>query len=70
MHEVKKFRLTICADVWDVIGECALWLLEEAIATEKAKRGFDDIFPEPLVIYNPRGSASQRPEHLPLNSWF
>ena len=71
MHRVKKFRLTMCVDVWDPVGECALGLLEGAIATEKAKGGFSDIFPEPLVIYNPRGSRSQTLEYRrPLNPWL
>lgn len=70
MHEVKRFRLTMCADICGAMGECALWLLKGAIATEKARGGFSDVFPEPLVICNLRGSRSQNLEHRRLNPWL
>jgi hypothetical protein len=31
-------------------------MLEEAVAEEKAKNGFDDFFSEPLVMHNPQVS--------------
>ena len=59
MHEVRGFQLVLCLDVWDRVGEYTMQMLKMAVAAEKAKRGFDDTFPEPLVTYSPRGSPRQ-----------
>jgi len=53
VHEARDFRLVLCADVWDPIGEYAVQMLRQAVAEEKANEGFDTFFLEPLVIYNP-----------------
>ena len=37
-------------------------MLKEAVATEKAKGGFDDLSSEPVVLYSPQGSYPQRSE--------
>ena len=39
----------LCACVWESRKECAVKLLEEAVAAEKARGGFNDLLPEPLV---------------------
>ena len=54
VHKVRAFRLVLCANVWGCVGEYPVRILEEAVAEEKAKKGFDKNFPEPLVIYNPQ----------------
>ena len=56
MHKTRNIRLVLCVDVWDRVGEHAVRVLEQAVAAEKARRGFGDVFPEPLVIYSPRRS--------------
>ena len=55
-HRVRDFRLVLCADIWDPVGEYAVRTLKEAVAEEKAKKGFDDFFSEPLVTHNPQRS--------------
>ena len=54
MHKARNFRLVLCVDVLDCMGGYAMQVLERAIAAEKAKGGFDSLFPEPLLIYRPR----------------
>ena len=54
-HKVQNFRLVLCADVCDCMGEYSVQELENAVAAEKASGGFDSIFTEPLVTYSPRG---------------
>ena len=51
--KVKNFELVLRADVWGPVGEYAVRRLEEAVAAEKAKKGFDNFSSEPLVIYDP-----------------
>ena len=65
MHEVRDFRLVLCADVWDRVGDYAVRMLREAVATEETTRGFDT-FPKPLVVYSPRTS---RPGNLLEGFW-
>ena len=54
LHKVRDFRLVLCADVWNGAGEFSEQMLKKAVAAEKAERGFDGIFPEPLVTHNLR----------------
>ena len=56
IYKVREFRLVLCADVRYRVVEYTVQVLREAIAAEKAERGFDVFFPEPLVIHNPRES--------------
>ena len=56
MHKVRDFRLVLCVDVWGGVGEYCTRRLKQVIAAEKAKSGFDDAYPEPLVLYSPRRS--------------
>jgi hypothetical protein len=64
MHKVREFRLMLCADVWDCAGVYAVCTLQQAVAAEKAQRGFDGVFSEPLVISRPRGSSAEVSEQL------
>ena len=51
-HKVRAFRLVLCAHVWGCVGDSyPVRMLEEAVAQEKNKRGFDDFSSDPLVIY-------------------
>lgn len=50
MYKVRDFRLVLCATTWESREECVLQLLKEVVAAEKARGGFNDLFPEPLVI--------------------
>ena len=64
IREGRDFRLVLCADVWDRVGEYSVRVLKEAVAAEKARRGFDNIFPEPLVVYSPRASRPKGPRRM------
>jgi len=63
MHKVRDFRPVLCVDVWDYVMKDAVWDLKWAVVKEKAKGGFNDVFPEPLVISRPRGSPPLYSEH-------
>ena len=52
-HKVRGFQLELSAIVSGYTGECRLQMLKETIAKEKARKGFDASFSEPLVRYNP-----------------
>ena len=56
MCMMRNFRLVLCADVWDYVGEHAVGILKRAVATEKAAERLDYLPSEPLVICSPRGS--------------
>ncbi|KAF9647303.1 hypothetical protein BDM02DRAFT_3188131, partial [Thelephora ganbajun] len=60
MHEIQDFQLVLCTDVWDGIGKYSAEMLKQAIAAEKARgvfdNVFDNVFQEPSVIYSPQGS--------------
>jgi len=64
IREIRDFRLVLCADVWHRVGGYSVRVLKEAVAAEKARRGFDDIFPEPLVIYSPRAVRPKGPRRM------
>jgi len=53
LYKVRDFRLMLSATVSGCVAEYATRMLEEAVAEEKTKNGFDDHFPEPVVLYNP-----------------
>jgi len=55
LRKVRDFRLVLCADACDG-GYGYERTLKNAIAAEKAERGFDSIFPEPLVTSILRGA--------------
>lgn len=54
IRKVRDFRSALCADVWDCVREYSVRVLEMAIAVGTANRGFNDFFPEPVVIHSPR----------------
>ena len=54
VHKVRDFQLVLHANVWGFAGEHHVRTLKQAVAQEKARKGFDDAFPEPLVLYNPQ----------------
>lgn len=53
MHKVRDFESVLVAFVWESQRECVR-LLKEAVEAEKARGGFGDHFPEPLVTFYPR----------------
>ena len=56
VNKVRDFQLVLSATVSGCAGEHRMRVLEEAVAEEKAKNGFDQFFPEPPVWYNPQRS--------------
>ena len=62
MRKVRDFQLVLCADVWDRIGWFSVRVLEDAVAAEKARGGFDRFFSEPMVVFSPRASSPEMAE--------
>ena len=54
VHKIRNIQLYLCANVWDPIGEYSVGILEQAVAEEKAKGGFDEFHSEPTVTYLPQ----------------
>lgn len=52
-RKVREFQVVLRANVSGHTGKDRVRMLEEAIAEEKAKNGFGENFPEPLVSYVP-----------------
>ena len=52
-HKVRDFQLVLCAGVWGPVVDYSVRMLKEAVAEEKAKNGFGDFLPEPLIIAEP-----------------
>jgi len=57
MSKVRAFQAVLCADVWDRVVVNAVQELEQAVAKERVKMGFDVSLSEPLVISRLRGSS-------------
>ena len=57
-RKVRNFKLELCVCVWGSVGEEPVRILEEAVAEEKAKKGFDDFLSDPSVMYWPNWSRS------------
>ena len=68
MHKVRDFQPVLCVDVWDHVMQDAVWYMKWVVMTEKAKGGFDDVFPELLVISRPRGSLPLCSERIHASS--
>ena len=51
-HKVRDFQLVLSAEVWSPLVEYSVRMLKEAVAEEKARNGFGDFLPEPLIIDN------------------
>ena len=65
MHEIRNFRLVLCIDAWDGVGEYTVQVLKQVIAKERTQGVFDDVFPEPSVVHSPRGRSGREDlEHL------
>ena len=62
VHKVREFRLVLCADVWEGVEEYSLRILKQEVEVEKARRGFNGAFSEPLVISSPRGGCPPHAE--------
>jgi len=54
VHKVRDFQLELCANVWGHFGEEPVRMLEEAIAEERGKGGFDEFPCKPSVVYIPQ----------------
>lgn len=54
VHEVRNFRLELCADVWGDVAEYAVEVLRQIVEVGKARRVFNKKSPEPLVSCRPR----------------
>jgi len=54
VHKVRSFQLELRVSVWGHFGEESVRMLEEAIAKEKAKGGFDEFPCKPSVVYTPQ----------------
>ena len=54
MHKVRSFQLVLCASVWGYFGEEPVRMLEEIIAEERARGGFDEFPCKPSAFYNPQ----------------
>jgi len=48
-HKVRDFQLVLCANVWGPIGKYSVRMLRQAVADEKAKKGFDGFSSDPSV---------------------
>ena len=60
VRKVRNFRLVMCANVWGHHGRYPVRVLEEAVAEEKARKGFGDFPSDPLVMYDPQRSREDR----------
>ena len=54
MHKVRASQLVLCASSWGRFEEEPVRILEDAIAEERAKGGFDGFPCEPSVMYHPQ----------------
>ena len=59
MRKARAFRLVFCVDVWVHPVADAVRLLEQAVAAERAKTGFDDFISESLVVPSSHRSGSR-----------
>ena len=53
VHKVRDFQLELHSAPWWWCSESLTLVLKQAVAAEKARGGFDDFFPEPLVTFDP-----------------
>ena len=52
-REAREFSPVLRVDIQGPFGDYVLRMLKEVVAAEKARGGFDDFFPEPLVTSDP-----------------
>ena len=62
VHKVRDFQLVLYVDVQERHGKHVVQMLNEAVAAEKARGGFDHLFTEPLVTFTPRSFLQTEPE--------
>ena len=61
VHKVRAFRPVLCANVSGCLeASYMVQTLEEAVAEEKARGGFEDFLFDPLVEYHARGFSPQK----------
>ena len=63
MHNVRDFRLVLCADVVDWMVDYAIQRLEYFVKAEKVKGGLDYLLYEPLVISERRTLRTRNKDH-------
>ena len=51
IYKVRDLRFVLHAAIRDVVGEPVTRMVEEAVAAERARGGFDVLFPEPPVTF-------------------
>ena len=54
MHQIRGFRLVLHADVREPLEGWVVQKLKDVVAAEKARGGFNALFPEPAVTSAPR----------------
>jgi hypothetical protein len=59
MYAVRQFRLVLCIEVWDRVGEYAMGALKRAVAAEKVANRLDYLPSEPMIVYRPQGSTER-----------
>jgi hypothetical protein len=62
MYTARTFRLMLCAEVWDRVGEYAVRELEHVVAAEKAAKRLDYLPSGPAVVCSPQGSMKRKGE--------
>ena len=53
LHKIRDFQVELRVSVWGPVGEYSVRTLEEAVAAEKERKGFDGFSSPPSVTYNP-----------------
>jgi len=54
MRKARDFRLVLWVDVWDRVGEYSVQVLKRAVELKGMEVGFENLFPEPFLVYTPR----------------
>ena len=60
-RKTREFSLVLRVDIQGPFGDFVVRMLKEVVAAEKARGGFDDFFPEPLVTNDPVPLSSLDP---------
>ena len=63
---MQNFQLVMCAHVRDYEREYSVRKLKQIVAEGKAKVGYDNNSPEPLVAHGPREPRNRFDRGLPL----
>lgn len=62
VQTVRNFQLVLHAEVWEREAESMVSALRAAVAVQKERGGFNDLFPEPLVTFLPRSHLETEPQ--------